>query len=153
MKVRNHVITLNNGIEQQDQVQQRLLQIEILRRKPFATEDDDGPTESIDATLVQTANARHFRQVFSAGPMQQFLVSAEKQRIGIFDQLKNSTPRYMRECDIHLVKIGVRCVSAILTNLTQAKYECDYCQHETQTRQYDAEQSETYEGKCNDAAL
>lgn len=70
VKVGDHVVALHDGIEQQDQVQQRLLQIEILRGKPFATEDDHRPAEPIDAALVQATDARHFRQIFGARPMQ-----------------------------------------------------------------------------------
>lgn len=77
VEVRDHVVALDNRIEQQDQVQQRLLQIEILGGEPFAAEHDDRPTETIDAALVQAADARHLRQVFGARPVQQFLVPAQ----------------------------------------------------------------------------
>lgn len=59
MEVGDHVVTLDDRVEQQDQVQQRLFQIKLMCREPFATEYDDWAAQAIDAALVKASDSGH----------------------------------------------------------------------------------------------
>lgn len=70
MEIGNHVITLNDRIQQVYQIKQGLFQVDVLCGEPFATEYDHRSTQPVDSALVQTPDAGHLRQVLRFRPTQ-----------------------------------------------------------------------------------
>lgn len=57
-----------------------LVQVDLVEPEPLADEDDHRAPELVKATLVQTPDARHFRQVLVLGSAKETLVSGGEKR-------------------------------------------------------------------------
>lgn len=78
VEVRNHIVAVHDWIQEIDQIEERLLQINILRREPLATEYDHRSAQSIKAALIQTSDATDFTQVLCLCTFQQLFVPVTK---------------------------------------------------------------------------
>lgn len=59
-----------------------LVQVDFVKVKPFADEDDDGSTELVRPALVETSNPRDFGQILRFGTTEQSLVPFVMLKIG-----------------------------------------------------------------------
>jgi hypothetical protein len=75
VEIGDHIVSLDQGIQKVNQVEKRFVQIDLVELEPLADKNDHRSAESVDAALIQTADARDFRQILRLGSTKQALVT------------------------------------------------------------------------------